>query len=522
MASETADDDLNESCFLGDLGALGGGLRGTLVHPSLAIGTRPELRTIPAPMSHGTLFDKVWDLHTVRTLSSGQTQLFIGLHLIHEVTSPQAFAMLRERGLKVPFPQRTLATVDHIVPTENQARPYADSQAEEMMVHIERNCREFGIRLYQPGSGKQGVVHIIAPEQGLTQPGMTVACGDRHTATHGAFGAIAFGIGTSQVRDVLATQTLSLGRMKVRRVEVNGKLNPGVTAKDVILHLLRQLTAKGGVGYAYEFAGTTFDAMSMEERMTVCNMAIEGGARCGYINPDETTFAYLKGREFAPSGANWDKAVAYWKSIASDANATYDDVKVYNAADIAPTVTWGISPDHGISVGETIPAKESFTKDEWATIEEAYQYMGLKPGQPIKGLKIDVAFIGSCTNGRISDLRAAAEVIKRHGGMVKSHVKAFIVPGSEAVKQAAEAEGLHQVFTSHGFEWREAGCSMCLAMNPDKLKGNQISAATSNRNFKGRQGSPTGRTILMSPAMVAMAALEGVVSDIRELKAAKA
>jgi 3-isopropylmalate/(R)-2-methylmalate dehydratase large subunit len=468
-------------------------------------------------MSKGTLFDKVWDLHTVRPLSSGQTQLFIGLHLIHEVTSPQAFAMLRERGLKVPYPERTVATVDHIVPTEDQARPYADTQAEEMMVHIARNCKEFGIRLYEPGSGKQGVVHIIAPEQGLTQPGMTVACGDSHTATHGAFGAIAFGIGTSQVRDVLATQTLSLGRMKVRKVQVDGKLNPGVYAKDVILHILRKLSAKGGTGYAYEFAGSTFAAMTMEERMTICNMAIEGGARCGYINPDETTFAYLKGREHAPSGANWDKAVAYWKSIASDADAVFDDVKTFRAEDIAPTVTWGISPDHGVGVGETIPAKESFTQDDWATVEEAYQYMDVKAGQPIAGMKIDVAFIGSCTNGRISDLREAAKVITAHGGKVASHVKAFIVPGSEAVKKVAEAEGLDKVFLKHGFEWREAGCSMCLAMNPDKLQGRQVSASSSNRNFKGRQGSPSGRTLLMSPAMVAIAALEGKVADVRQV-----
>ncbi len=466
-------------------------------------------------MSKGTLFDKVWDLHTVRPLSSGQTQLFIGLHLIHEVTSPQAFAMLRERGLKVPYPERTVATVDHIVPTEDQARPYADTQAEEMMVHIARNCKEFGIRLYEPGSGKQGVVHIIAPEQGLTQPGMTVACGDSHTATHGAFGAIAFGIGTSQVRDVLATQTLSLGRMKVRKVQVDGKLNPGVYAKDVILHILRKLSAKGGTGFAYEFAGSTFAAMTMEERMTICNMAIEGGARCGYINPDETTFAYLKGREHAPSGANWDKAVAYWKSIASDTDAVYDDVKAFRAEDIAPTVTWGISPDHGVGVGESIPAKESFTQDDWATVEEAYQYMDVKAGQPIAGMKIDVAFIGSCTNGRISDLREAAKVITAHGGQVASHVKAFIVPGSEAVKKVAEAEGLDKVFLKHGFEWREAGCSMCLAMNPDKLQGRQVSASSSNRNFKGRQGSPSGRTLLMSPAMVAIAALEGKVADVR-------
>lgn len=473
-------------------------------------------------MSQRTLYDKVWDLHTVQILPSGQTQLFIGLHLIHEVTSPQAFSDLKSKGLTVPFPERTLATVDHIVPTENQARPYADGLAEEMMTTIEANTKHYGIRLYQPGSGKQGVVHIVAPEQGLTQPGMTVACGDSHTATHGAFGAIAFGIGTSQVRDVLATQTLAMGRLKVRKIQVDGPLGPGVDAKDVILHILRVLSAKGGVGYVYEFSGSTFAAMDMEERMTVCNMAIEGGARCGYINPDDVTFAYIKGREFAPHESEWNKAVQWWKSIASDADAVYDDVKVFAAQDIAPTVTWGISPDHGVAVHELIPAKEQFTKDEWQTIEEAYAYMGVKPGQPIAGFPINVAFIGSCTNGRISDLRKAAAAITAHGGKVPSSVKAFVVPGSEAVKAAAEKEGLDKIFIAHGFEWRNAGCSMCLAMNPDKLKGTEVSMSTSNRNFKGRQGSPTGRTLLASPAMTAVAALEGKVVDIRAMISLKA
>jgi 3-isopropylmalate/(R)-2-methylmalate dehydratase large subunit len=468
-------------------------------------------------MSARTLFDKVWDLHAVRTLPSGQTQLLIGLHMIHEVTSPQAFAWLRERGLTVAMPGRNVATVDHIVPTVDQARPYADGLAEEMMAAIERNTRETGIVLHQPGSGDQGVVHIIAPEQGLTQPGMTVACGDSHTATHGAFGAIAFGIGTSQVRDVLASQTLSMSRMRVRKVQVDGRLAPGVTAKDLILHVLRRLTAKGGVGYAYEFNGAAIHALSMEERMTVCNMAIEGGARCGYINPDQTTFDYLRGRRHAPQGAAFDRAVAWWRSIASDADAVYDDVVVIDAAAIGPMVTWGISPDHGIRVDEAVPAKETFGRDEWQTIEEAYAYMGFRPGQPIAGTPIDVAFIGSCTNGRLSDLRAAATVIQAHGGRVPASVNAFVVPGSEAVKRAAEAEGLHEIFRRHGFSWREAGCSMCLAMNPDKLQGRQISASSSNRNFKGRQGSPEGRTLLMSPAMVALAALEGRVADVRAI-----
>ena len=466
-------------------------------------------------MSKGTLFDKVWDLHTVGTLPSGQTQLFIGLHLIHEVTSPQAFAMLRERNLKVLFPDRTVATVDHIVPTENQARPFADTLAEEMMQALEQNTKDYGIKFYNVGSGNQGIVHVIAPEQGLTQPGMTIACGDSHTSTHGAFGAIAFGIGTSQVRDVLASQTLALAKLKVRKIEINGKLPHGVFAKDVILHIIRKLGVKGGVGYAYEFAGTTFEAMNMEERMTVCNMSIEGGARCGYVNPDKVTFDYLKGRDFAPQGEAWDKAVSWWTSIRSDEDAQYDDVVKFDAADIEPTVTWGITPGQGLGISETVPVAENLAESDRAIAQEAYKYMQLTPGQPIKGTKIDVCFIGSCTNGRISDLREAAKVAKGHH--VASGVKAFVVPGSERVKKAAEAEGLNKIFEQAGFEWREPGCSMCLAMNPDKLQGDQMSASSSNRNFKGRQGSSTGRTLLMSPAMVVAAAVKGQVSDVREL-----
>lgn len=466
-------------------------------------------------MSKGTLFDKVWNLHTVGTLPSGLTQLFIGLHLIHEVTSPQAFAMLRERGLKMLFPERTIATVDHIVPTENQARPFSDRMAEDMIQALEQNCQENNITFYNIGSGNQGIVHVIAPEQGLTQPGMTIACGDSHTSSHGAFGAIAFGIGTSQVRDVLASQTLALSKLKVRKIEVNGTLNPGVYAKDVILHIIRTLGVKGGVGYAYEYAGTTFDQMNMEERMTVCNMAIEGGARCGYVNPDQVTYDYLKGRDFAPKGAEWDKAVAWWESIKSDADAEYDDVVVFDAADISPTVTWGITPGQGIGVNQFIPKPEELLEEDRFIAEEAYQYMDLFPGQPIKGTKIDVCFIGSCTNGRISDLREAAKIAQ--GRHVAEGVKAFVVPGSERVKEEAEAEGLHKIFEAAGFEWREPGCSMCLAMNPDKLQGRQISASSSNRNFKGRQGSSSGRTLLMSPAMVATAAIQGEVSDVREL-----
>lgn len=466
-------------------------------------------------MSKGTLFDKVWDAHTVGTLPSGQTQLFIGLHLIHEVTSPQAFAMLRERGLQVMYPDRTVATVDHIVPTENQARPFVDPLAEEMMQELEKNCKDNGIRFYNIGSGSQGIVHVIAPEQGLTQPGMTIACGDSHTSTHGAFGAIAFGIGTSQVRDVLASQTLALSKLKVRKIEVNGTLPTGVYAKDVILHIIRKLGVTGGVGYAYEYAGTTFEQMSMEERMTVCNMAIEGGARCGYVNPDAVTFEYLKGRDFAPKGGDWDKAVEWWTSLRSEANAEYDDVVVFDAAEIPPTVTWGITPGQGIAIDQPVPTPDELPEQERTLAQEAYQYMDLHPGQPIAGTKIDVCFIGSCTNGRMSDLREAAKIAK--GRQVAEGVKAFVVPGSERVKQEAEAEGLDKIFEAAGFEWREPGCSMCLAMNPDKLQGRQISASSSNRNFKGRQGSSSGRTLLMSPAMVVAAAITGQVSDVRSL-----
>lgn len=470
-------------------------------------------------MSTGTLFDKVWDAHTVGTLPSGQTQLFIGLHLIHEVTSPQAFAMLNERQLKVMYPERTVATVDHIVPTENQARPFADEMAETMMAALETNTQAHGIRFFNVGSGNQGIVHVIAPELGLTQPGMTIACGDSHTSTHGAFGAIAFGIGTSQVRDVLASQTLALAKLKVRRIEVNGELPVGVYAKDVILHIIRKLGVKGGVGYAYEFAGSAIESLSMEGRMTLCNMSIEGGARCGYVNPDQTTYDYIKGRDFAPQGSDWEQAVAWWQSLRSDADAVYDDIVSFEAAEITPTITWGITPGQGIGINETIPTPETMAEDERPIAEEAYRYMQISPGQPIAGVKVEVCFIGSCTNGRISDLREAANVAK--GRHVANGVKAFVVPGSERVKAQAEGEGLDKIFVEAGFEWREPGCSMCLAMNPDKLEGTQISASSSNRNFKGRQGSASGRTLLMSPAMVVSAAVTGQVSDVRQLAPVK-
>ncbi|MDP0491690.1 MAG: 3-isopropylmalate dehydratase large subunit [Verrucomicrobiota bacterium JB023] len=452
-----------------------------------------------------TLYEKVWDAHTVGKMADGRTQLFIGTHLIHEVTSPQAFGMLRDLGLKVKYPNRTFATIDHIVPTENQDQP-ADPLAADMIKAIRKNADDFGVTYFDLASGKQGIVHVVGPEQGITQPGTTIACGDSHTATHGAFGAIAFGIGTTQVRDVLATQTLAMGKLKVRRIEVNGQLRPGVYAKDVTLHIIKLLGAKGGIGYAYEYAGSTFDNFSMEERMTVCNMAIEGGARCGYVNPDDKTCEFLKGKPYAPKG-DWDKVCEEWKAWASDADAEYDDLVQIDAADIEPTVTWGISPDHALFVSENVPERNEQTA-------EALDYMKLEPGSPIKGTKIDVAFMGSCTNGRLSDFREAAKYLK--GRKVAAGVKAIAVPGSQITAILCEKEGLDKIFTEAGFEWRGAGCSMCLAMNPDKLVGDQICASSSNRNFKGRQGSPIGRTILMSPVMVAAAAVEGCVADARE------
>ena len=462
-----------------------------------------------------TLLQKVWENHAVRTLPTGQTQLFIGLHLIHEVTSPQAFDMLRMRGGTVAFPNRTFATVDHIVPTLNQSRPFLDVLAEEMMSSLEKNCREFGIPLYDITNANQGIVHVIGPELGLTQPGMTIACGDSHTSTHGAFGAIAFGIGTSQVRDVLASQCLAMEPLKVRRITVNSSMRPGVYAKDIILDIIRRLGVKGGTGFAYEYGGEAFDRMSMEERMTVCNMSIEGAARVGYVNPDETTFEYMKGRPFVPQGADFDKARAWWESMASDPDANYDDEIEIDAATIEPTVTWGINPGQSIGISERIPSPSSVPAEERASVAEALEFMSFRGGMPIMGTKIDVAFIGSCTNGRISDLREAARLVK--GQHVAKHVQALVVPGSQSVRRLAEQEGLDKIFTEAGFEWRGAGCSMCLAMNPDQLQGRQICASSSNRNFKGRQGSPTGRTLLMSPAMVAAAAVAGEVVDTRRL-----
>src|SRR6267142_2741180 len=416
-----------------------------------------------------TLLQKVWDLHKVRTLPTGQTQLFIGLHLIHEVTTPQAFDALRQRGWTVARPDRTFATVDHIVPTRQRQRPFIDVLAEDMIASLERNTSDFGVPLYDIGDERQGIVHVIGPELGLTQPGMTIACGDSHTSTRGAY------------------------------------------AKDVILTVIQRLGVGGGNGYAYEYGGDAIERMSMDERMTVCNMSIEGGARVGYVNPDETTFQYMEGRPFAPQGEAFGRAKAWWRSTASDRDASYDDEVEIRAAELTPVVTWGVNPGQSIGVKGRVPGASGAD----AQVSDALAYMGLTAGQPIAGMKIDVAFIGSCTNGRLSDLQEAARIVRGHH--VASGVKALVVPGSVSVQKAAEREGLDATFREAGFEWRDAGCSMCLGMNPDKLEGNQVCAASSNRNFKGRQGSPTGRTLLMSPAMVAAAAVAGEATDVRRL-----
>jgi 3-isopropylmalate/(R)-2-methylmalate dehydratase large subunit len=463
-------------------------------------------------MAGRTLYDKIWESHSVGTLPTGQTQLFIGLHLIHEITTAPAFDMLRENGMDVAFPERTFATVDHIVPTDIRTRPFLDAEAEELTKALETNVKQFGIEFFGLESKNQGIVHIIGPQLGLTQPGMTLACGDSHTSTHGAFGTLAFGIGTSQVRDVLATQTLAMDKLRVRRININGELGIGVYAKDVILNIIRRLGVAGGKGFAYEYGGTVIDKMNMEERMTVCNMSIEGGALVGYVNPDTTTFQYLKGRPHVPSGADFERAINYWSSVASDPDASYDDSVDFKGKDIEPTVTWGINPGQAVGISEKLPKPEEYSDPDGA--KKAYEHMGWQPGSPILGTPINVAFIGSCTNSRMTDLRAASKIAK--GRKVNSAVRALVVPGSAEIKRLAEQEGLHEIFREAGFEWRDAGCSMCLAMNPDKLNGREISASSSNRNFIGRQGSPGGRTLLMSPAMVAAAALNGKVVDVRE------
>jgi 3-isopropylmalate/(R)-2-methylmalate dehydratase large subunit len=464
-----------------------------------------------------SLLDKVWDLHKVGTLPSGQDQVFIGLHLIHEVTSPQAFQALADRGLTVMFPERTFATVDHIVPTDDQRRPFTDTLAEAMMQAIERNTKEHGIQFFGLSSGDQGIVHIIGPELGLTQPGMTIACGDSHTSTHGALGSIAFGVGTSQIRDILATQTMALTRPKVRRIDVSGTLATGVSAKDLVIRIIADLGVNGGIGFAYEYAGTAIEALAMEARLTLCNMSIEAGARAGYVNPDRVTFDYLRGRRFAPKGKAFDTAVKFWKDIASDRDARYDDVFRLDGGGIEPMVAWGINPGQAVGVTQRLPRVADAKPEDREVLQKAYQHTGFEENRPLMGLPVDVAFIGSCTNGRMSDLREAAKVVR--GTTVSPHVKALVVPGSRAVARQAKDEGLDEVFRAAGFEWREAGCSMCLAMNPDKLKHRQVCASSSNRNFIGRQGSPKGRTLLMSPAMVAAAAIAGEVVDVRSGRA---
>jgi len=468
-------------------------------------------------MSSGTLYDKVWDRHKVTTLPNGQDQLFVGLHLIHEVTSPQAFGMLKERGLDVARPDLTHATVDHIVPTANQDRPYSDDAAETMMAELEENVRDAGIQFSDPTTGDQGIVHVIGPEQGITQPGKTIVCGDSHTSTHGAFGALAFGIGTSQIRDVLATQTIAMEKQKVRKIEVTGELDEGVEAKDIILEIIRRLGTEGGVGYVYEYAGETIENLDMEGRMSICNMSIEGGARAGYVNPDETTYEWLKETDyFQEHPEKFEELKPYWESIRSDDDAEYDDVVEIDAGELDPVVTWGTTPGQGIGIDDPIPEPESLADDKVDTARRAQEHMRVEPGETMEGYDIDVAFLGSCTNARLPDLRRAARIVK--GREVADDVRAFVVPGSQRVQRAAEEEGLKDIFEDAGFEWRNAGCSMCLGMNEDQLEGDEACASSSNRNFVGRQGSKDGRTVLMNPRMVAAAAITGEVSDVRDLE----
>ena len=468
-------------------------------------------------MSRGTLYDTVWDRHKVTELPNGQDQLFVGLHLVHEVTSPQAFGMLRERDLDVAYPDRTFATTDHIAPTEadKRERPLADDQAEEMLSALERNTSESGITFFGFESGKQGITHVVAPELGLSQPGMTVACGDSHTATHGAFGSIGVGIGTSQIRDVLATGCIAADKQKVRRINVEGELGEGVYAKDIIMKIIQELGVDGGVGHVYEYGGPAIEALDMEGRLAVCNMSIEGGARAGYINPDETTYEYLRGREYVPEGDAFEERKAYWESIASDDDAEYDDVVTVDADGIDPLVTWGINPGQVIEVSEPVPHPDDFeARTDREAAEQALDHMEIEPGQSMLGYDVDVAFLGTCTNGRLSDFEEAARVLE--GNTVADGVRALAVPGSETVRQQCEERGIDETFINAGFQWRRAGCSMCLAMNDDALEGDEVCASSSNRNFVGRQGSKDGRTVLMNPAMVAAAAVEGAVADARE------
>ena len=467
-------------------------------------------------MSPKTLYDKIWDAHVVHESDDGTCLLYIDRHLVHEVTSPQAFEGLRLAGRSVRAPEKTIAVPDHNVPTTTD-RANASTMTEESRIQVEaldKNAKDFGINYYPVSDVRQGIVHIVGPEQGWTLPGMTVVCGDSHTATHGAFGALAHGIGTSEVEHVLATQTLIQKKSKNMKVEITGKLRPGVTAKDITLAVIGATGTAGGTGYVIEYCGEAIRDLSMEGRMTVCNMAIEGGARAGLIAPDEKTFEYCKGRPHAPKGAEWEAAVTYWKTLFTDEGAEFDKVVTLKGEEIEPVVTWGTSPEDVLPISAVVPAPESFSGGKVEAAKRSIEYMGLTAGQKLTDIEIDTVFIGSCTNGRIEDLRAAAEILK--GKKVKDGMRAMVVPGSGLVRAQAEEEGIAQIFIDAGFEWRMAGCSMCLAMNPDQLAENERCASTSNRNFEGRQGYK-GRTHLVSPAMAAAAALTGKLTDVREM-----
>ena len=463
-----------------------------------------------------TLFEKVWDRHVVSQDPGAPAVLYIDAHLIHEVTSPQAFSMLRERGLKVRRPDRTFATMDHAIPTRQGVEiELWPSDAATQVRTLRQNCADFGVTLWDIEGDVQGIVHVVGPEMGVTHPGMTIVCGDSHTSTHGAFGALAFGIGTSEVGHVLATQCLLQMKPKTMAINVEGQIGKGVTAKDIILGIIAQNGAGGGAGYVFEYRGSAIRNLSMANRMTICNMSIEGGARAGMIAPDETTLEYVKGRPYAPKGEQWDKAVAYWQTLVSASDATFDPELTLDANKLEPMVTYGTNPGQGVGISGHIPTSDELEDPaERRSLLSAMEYMGLKPGQAIEGQPIDIVFIGSCTNGRIEDLREAAKIAK--GKKVPANVQALVVPGSKAVKAMAEAEGLDRIFTEAGFEWRGAGCSMCLAMNDDKAGAGKYVASTSNRNFQGRQG-PGSRSLLMSPIMAAAAAVNGKVVDVRDV-----
>ena len=462
-----------------------------------------------------TLFEKIWDKHLVASIDKSTNLVFIDLHLVHEVTSPQAFDSLRIAGRSVKHPELTLATVDHGVPTSNRLLGIKDPLSKIQIEALETNCEEFGVTLFGINDPRQGIVHVIGPEQGITQPGMTIVCGDSHTATHGAFGALAFGIGTSEVEHVLATQTLAMEKPKTMKVEVIGDVSEGVGPKDIILGIIRKIGTGGGAGHVIEYVGDVIQNMSMENRMTICNMSIEGGARAGMIAPDEVTFNYLKEKNYAPRGSDWDDAIAEWRNLYSDEDAEFDKVVTINADELEPSISWGTNPSQVIFVNDTIPYPDDFNEEsEKEAASRALEYMDLKPGEKINEIQLDRVFIGSCTNGRIEDLREAAEVVK--GKKVASTIGAMIVPGSTLVKKQAEEEGLDKIFIEAGFDWREAGCSMCLGMNPDILSPGERCASTSNRNYEGRQGAG-GRTHLVSPKMAAAAALYGKFVDIRNL-----